>query len=124
MSKTYAVYDSFGHIKETLSLPDFYEAPSNSIEVTDGHMLDLEYYVDVESKALVKKTTIDSSYVISGLVVLLSSLPPNSSVYVDDLEIISDDDGVEIEFDVPGTYKIRIKPPQQYKTEVLEVTVG
>jgi len=55
---------------------------------------------------------------------VIEGVPPGSLVLVEDVEVFSDSTTVEVEFDAPGTYEIRIYPPPQYRDEVLEVTVG
>lgn len=81
---------------------------------------------------------IDTRHRIDGLTVTIPRLPVGTKVNVGGeplMEepgdtapghgtIISDEDGVEIEFDSPGTYLISLTPPLGKRPQELEVTVG
>jgi len=108
-----------------LSVDDFPGVdPSNSYVAWSG----VEYEVH-------EKDLLNTLVEIDGLVVRMPNIASGSKLVITDdpfagdgfamgEHVVADSSGVEIEFDAPGTYEVRIYPPPQYRDEVLEVTVG
>jgi hypothetical protein len=105
------------------------------IQVTEGPYLyipcdetvsDETHYVDTtqETVQIFKKQELDITYITNGLETLFTQLPINTLVKSEGLSVISDEQGVTIEFEIPGTYKIEFQPPPSYATKRMEVTVG
>jgi len=126
----WAIYESDGRIDsifrgaEQQALLQLEEG-NRLVEVTED-VTDETHFVDLDGDTPISKSkrAFDVSYGVAGLTVTLQSLPYGSVVMVGPLETVADESPVEIEFDAPGTYEIRIYPPPQYRDEVLEVTVG
>lgn len=124
VNKTYVVYDDTGKIQHTINTPENQAPTVNALEVEGGDMLDISHYVDLETITLREKKAVDLSHTISGLSVAFSFLPVDTKVFIKGQGSTVDAEGLEIEFDMPGTYEIYIDPPPQYKAETLEVTIG
>lgn len=122
--KHYVVFDAEGRIEQGLCLSESIPAPDGSIEVSDSHMIDLDFYVDVKKKTLIKKKPLDFHFLVDSLTVNFVGLPKNTFVILEGQTANVDAKGLEIEFDKPGTYEIYIDPPPQYKAETVEMTIG
>jgi len=125
----FCFYDNEGCVLYVLNAPT-----KESAERQGGDFLecgeevsDDSHYVDlISGEPVVKrKLAMELDVVSSGLTVQVVGIPKDSVVSVSGAPSVHvDDQPTEIEFDVPGTYGIRINPPPQYRDEVLEVTVG
>jgi hypothetical protein len=70
-----------------------------------------DVYVDIGSEAL--KPRAPSSAILDGLV--LRSLPPGAAIRIDmDAVYEVESDTVELEFDMPGTYRVEVRAPMHH----------
>lgn len=92
----------------------------------DGAVSDETHYVDTAQadSPIHKKQKLDTEYSVSNLEVHFSGLPIKTSVISEGMSVISDERGVTLEFEIPGTYKIEFHPPLNYMTDSIEVTLG
>ncbi|MGY4876517.1 hypothetical protein ACLUEY_01370 [Vreelandella aquamarina] len=127
MNKRYVIYDETGAIRHAGSCPDRdFDRQLDAHEglfITEGYASPTDHYVS-DGKIL-EKAELDVSAEVSGLTVSLPNLPAGTQiVVVRRASVIADKDGVEIEFDAPGSYWVLIRPASQYRDHNLEVTVG
>jgi len=124
----FCFYDNAGYITQILVSPT-----KETARLQEGSFLECEegcsddaHFVDLSGPGprIREKSSLDTEHDISGFVVTLTALPDGTRLEVEGLEIESDADGAEVEFEAPGTYEIRLSPPPQYRDDVLEVTVG
>lgn len=71
----------------------------------------------------VRKKTLDTKHVISGLTVKFSGLPAGLTVSVDEEYVVTDDDPLEVSFDMPGTYHLRLHGLAPFVSRMMEVTI-
>lgn len=127
----YALFYSNGEIEAVITIPhDQLKAQKtggkNAISIGKKSVSDTTHWVEFSSgRAKVKKkTNINSKYKVDGLSLSFKDLPAGTRVATGGGEAISDEQGVSIEFDVPGIYAIWFYPPPQYLNTNLEVTIG
>lgn len=126
MSKRYARYDADGRITACVmstrgkpNEPRVFEIDDNADDV------DLYYYARFINgvPVLTKKRELDLSYTRKGLSIMFPLLPEGTLVKVAKESLVSDKQGAEVEFEMPGVYRFLFYPPPQYMDEKLEVTV-
>ncbi|QPI64471.1 hypothetical protein [Vreelandella venusta] len=117
MSRVYAVHTTDGAIVRTLTTPHGY------IECDDT-VSDATHYVDVDTLEVKQKRSLEPQLSVDSLVVTLTDLPAELTVTTNDVETITDGEPLTINYDVPGTYEIRLCGLIEYLDENLEVTVG
>lgn len=122
----FALYDSLGVIdsiftggEESARDQGFNFLPCGPTDSDVSHFVDISEEHEIKPR-MALNTRLDTR----GLSVTVTGLALGTRLSVEEVEVISDSERVEIEFDAPGTYEIRIYPPPQYRDEVLEVTVG
>lgn len=107
MNKDITIYDvKTGKIKGFIS--GYYKNIEESIKVfnytyIDGIYSEHEYYV-VGGKPVKRK---ENPSILTGL--NLTKVPVPSKIYINNVEYESNEDKVELSFNHPGTYKIRIE---------------
>lgn len=109
-------------------------APTEKVAELDGRLYvacppggtGKTYYVDLSGDEPVAKERLplDTEHQVSGLSVVFPNLPSGTHADIDVFQAESDEDGLEIAFDTPGTYVVELYPPPLYTDEALEVTVG
>lgn len=84
------------------------------------------HFVDLSSTppSIVNKQVLDVGTSVTGSSVTLTGLPDGTLVSTEGLEGFPDNGELEIEFDIPGVYRIELFPPPQYLGTSLEVTIG
>ncbi len=113
-------------VRKALSLPKSYPDDQCSdgeswVEVS-GDVDGETHYIDLDQRVAVARSAFNPEYSINGLVVRFDWLPGGTVIGAMRQTMKSDGDD-EIEFDVPGTYRIGLHHPH-YRDEVMEVTVG
>ncbi|MDN3525625.1 hypothetical protein QWY79_10150 [Halomonas sabkhae] len=123
-----AIYDDSGEISSIRrcgeNQADMQCSPGELWVEVDKNVSDETHYIDVSTSSHqpTPREPIYPSYSVDGLAVTFSSLPIGAVIGVAGQELIADGDD-EVEFDVPGTYRIALSHPR-YLGETLEVTVG
>tara|TARA_R110001583_G_scaffold18501_3_gene73544 strand:- start:5451 stop:5810 length:360 start_codon:yes stop_codon:yes gene_type:complete len=113
----YAMADSSGRILQTLSGPYSYTPCEEDVS-------DTTHYVDAGSDVILAKSPLDYDFVVEELTVTVTGLPEGLSVSTNGLTTITDAEPLVINYDVPGTYTLRLRGRVEYLDEDLEVTVG
>lgn len=125
--KTYVRYDGRGAIEAVIEAPEGYVDTTNTVEIAFNSAVDdLTHYVDLSDKEPVvkRKGPLDTSHAIHGLELAFRALPAGTLIRVERLEGVANGQDDRIDFEVPGTYEIRLSPPPPFLEETLEVTVG
>ncbi len=124
----FCFYASDGQIESVLTAPDEHLAKiqERAYVPCSADVVDTTHYVDLTGAepVTVEKAPLDATHTVAGLVVSFPSLPEGTHVEVSGQEVIADAAGAEIEFELPGTYTIRLSGLVEYLDETLEVTVG
>jgi len=124
MNKVFAFFDeSSGAIASILRGSETVAAIQGGryLEVSPD-VLDTTHYI-TGGKA-VEKTPFDVRHTIAGLAVTFPALPAGAIVEVEGASITTDDDPLEIVFDVPGTYRIQIRGLVSFLSCTVEVTIN
>lgn len=126
MMRRYAIYDYEGRIIRIITCPE----PLALAQCHDGEWC-IEVGEDVSDAThciarggLVERHRMGAGINTQGLTVNISSLPAGAVVLCYSAETSIQDGEVSVDFDVPGVYEIRLRPPPQYLDETLEVAVG
>lgn len=124
----FAIYDSSGVIDSIFSGEES-ECRLNSLTYLpcSSDISDRTHYVSSPeaTPAIAEKEPIGGRHQVRGFEVTIEGLPPGTSIEVDKAVAISGGGGVDtVEFDTPGTYTIKLRPPVQYLDETLEVKIG
>lgn len=92
----------------------------DGMEATGG-----THFVSVLTGEVIRKTPLSVSCEISGLLVSVHGAPLGSTICVVGFgEAVVSDNSLEIEFDSPGTYVLRVLPNSlEFLDQTLEVTV-
>tara|TARA_R110001583_G_scaffold28600_1_gene101181 strand:+ start:2233 stop:2574 length:342 start_codon:yes stop_codon:yes gene_type:complete len=106
-----------GAIQQVISGPYLY-APCTE-EVSD-----VTHYLEVSSGDIKPKKSLITQCVVAGLSATFDGLPSGLKVQTNGFLTVTDTDPLEIHYDVPGTYEIRLRGHVEYLDETLEVTVG
>lgn len=123
------VYDESGAIIEEVTAYDLdqleKQVGAGSALYDVGAVSYKTHYVDIaDDLAIKERAPLDINSQLDSLTVSITGVPSGSRVEVG-IDSLEADGGVtEIEFDIPGTYKISIFPPAQFLDTELEVTVG
>ncbi|WP_417861822.1 hypothetical protein [Vreelandella venusta] len=117
MSRVYAVHTTDGAIVRTLTTPHGY------IECDDS-VSDVTHYVDVDTLEVKQKRPLEPQLDVDSLIVTLAGLPAELAVTTNGVESITDGEPLTINYDVPGTYAIRLSGLVEYLDYDMEVTVG
>lgn len=112
----YAMATQDGAIQQTISGPYLYIPCDESVS-------DTTHYVDAETHEIKAKRALEIHQGISGLTVTLAGLPAGLRVQTNGMETVTDDDPLVIEYDVPGTYQLRLTGHIEYLAHAQEVTV-
>ncbi|MDT8894170.1 hypothetical protein RSO41_05840 [Halomonas sp. I1] len=88
----------------------------------DESVSDDTHYIDIDQRVAVARSAFDPQCSVGDLVVHFIGLPADTVIGAMGQELIADGDD-EVEFDVPGTYRIALSHPR-YLDETVEVTVG
>ncbi|MGP9417286.1 hypothetical protein ACT3R4_18060 [Halomonas sp. AOP7-E1-9] len=114
----YAVAKQTGEILQVITGGFRYiEVP----EEEDVH--DTTHYIDISNDEIKAKQKIMIRSKINGLSLTMSGLPSGLNVETNGMAIITDDEPLVIEYDVPGIYQVALSGRVDYLDEVLEVTV-
>lgn len=116
-SKTFAVYDDHGRIVRVIAGPYDYLPCDESVR-------DDTHYVDVDAGEIQPKRPLETHQGVDGLTVTLMGLPAGLAVATNNMETVTDDQPLVIEYDLPGTYTVRFSGHVQYLDHEMEVTVG
>lgn len=119
MSRVYAVHTTAGTIVRTLTTPHGY------IECDDS-VSDATHFVDVDASPHIIKARqpLDLQISVDDLTVTVEGLPAELTVTTNGVESIADGEPLTINYDVPGTYAIRLSGLVEYLDYDMEVTVG
>ncbi len=124
----FCLYDTGGRIDAVLTVPDEETARLQGMKYVacDVDTIDTTHYVDLSGRDPVvkEKSPLDTPYNVYDLVVVFPSLPKGLLVDVDGQELVTDGGYTEIEFELPGTYTIRLSGLVKYLDETLEVAIG
>ncbi|MGQ7253987.1 hypothetical protein [Vreelandella titanicae] len=86
-------------------------------------MSDTTHYADSEHVIRAKRP-LEFELATESLTVTLTGLPSGVNVETNGLDTDTDEDPLEITYDVPGTYEIKLSGHVEYMDLALEVTVG
>ena len=113
---TYAMADEAGKILQVINGP--YRYVKCSVAVMDN-----THYAN-EADEIVEKQTLVVSVRTDDLTITLSGVPSGMTVKTNGMEAISDDEPLEIEYDLPGPYTVSLSGLVEYLDDEIEVTVG
>lgn len=117
----YVVSDLKGGITQVLSGSPLYIRVPN-----DSDVLDTTHYVDVETETVLPKQPLQFivEYSDNSLSITLTGLPEGVTVSSNGMETVTDNEPLEITYDIPGNYTITLTGRVEYMDHELEVTVG
>lgn len=113
---TYALTDETGQIMQVVNGPYRY------IKCT-GNVMDNTHYAD-EAGVIHEKRPLTFDETVDGLTLTLSGLPAGLRATTNGMDTVTDDEPLVIEYDVPGTYEIKLSGHVAYLDRVEEVTIG
>lgn len=122
----FAFYNNVGAIEMVLDAPTekyaLYQA-KDFVECAEYTTAE-NAYVDVATKELKEKESLSLNHDVAGLEVTFVSLPAGLKVETNNMETVTDDEPLVIEYDVPGTYTINFSGLVNYLDHEMEVAVG
>lgn len=123
-----AQYDESGRITGIAIMPSKHPLGVGHLELTSeqGNVSDETHYAGLTTSphTIREKVKLPLTHTIEGLEVSFPSLPKGTEILLEDVSVTADDAGVQLDFDIPGTYHLSFDPPPKYTMETLEVTVG
>lgn len=117
MNQSYAIVEESGAINSVYASPYLFIPCEPGLD--DDH-----HYYDHKDETLKERKEVTVTTHISGLTVVVEGIPPGMLVEANGNSTLSDQDPLEVAFDVPGTYTIHLSGLVEYRERVLEVTVG
>lgn len=123
----YCTYDNDGNILAIIDTPspahaalegNFLECPEDTLDTT--HFVELLG----TGPTLRRKTALDTTHQIEGLLVTFSTLPSALKVKVGLGRTVTDSTPTEVEFELPGHYAIELYGLANYVDETVEVALG
>ncbi|MBS3670208.1 hypothetical protein [Vreelandella boliviensis] len=111
----YAIVDDTGRITQLYSTNSYFVPCDDDVSDTT-HYADSEHVIHAKRPLEFELTT-------EGLTVMLSGLPTGVNVETNGLDTVTDEDPLEITYDVPGAYEIKLSGHVEYLDTSLEVTV-
>lgn len=124
-AKHYLFYDADGRITAQFSAPSarYARRQGQRYALASGHESAATHYVDVATRQVRAKRTLDIDQHVEGMTVTLDSMPAGVTVATNGKQAVTDGTPLVITFDVPGTYHIQLVGHIEYLEETLEVTV-
>ncbi len=119
----FAFYSDGGRIDWVLSAPssDYANMQGGDYLPCDELVSDDAHYV--AGGEILPKQTLDTSHQVSGLEVVFSALPQGLLIEVAGESMIAEGGNDSIEFELPGTYRVRLFGSVPHLDQELEVTV-
>ncbi|WP_278369494.1 hypothetical protein [Vreelandella titanicae] len=112
----YAIVDDTGRITQLYSTNSYFVPCGDDVS-------DTTHYAD-SANVIHEKRPQEFGLITEGLTVTLTGLPSGVNVETNGLDTDTDEDPLEITYDVPGTYEIKLSGHVEYLDHALEVTVG
>ena len=124
-AKHFLFYDADGRITAQFSAPSarYARRQGQRYALASGHESASTHYVDVATRQVRAKRSLELSQRIDGMTITLDGIPAGVTVATNGQQVVTDGTPLVITFDVPGTYRIQLNGHIEYLEETLEVTV-
>ncbi|QHD48495.1 hypothetical protein CTT34_01665 [Vreelandella aquamarina] len=124
-TKHFLFYDADGRITAQFSAPSarYARRQGQRYALASGHESAATHYVDVATRQVRAKRSLDIDQRTDGMTITLDGIPAGVTVATNGQQAVTNGAPLVITYDLPGTYEIRLSGHIEYLDRVEEVTV-